>query len=200
MFLDNINKFRLILASKSPRRQQLLRDLGLKFEVSVKDYAEVYPDDLPGEDIALYVSREKAKCFRNDIIRTEIIITADTIVWSEGRVLSKPAGAEEARLMLRDLSDKTHEVITGVTLLSLAGERTFSETTEVTFDSLSDDEIDYYIEQYRPFDKAGAYGIQEWLGLAACNRIEGSFFNVVGLPVNKFFRELQSLVSEMEHL
>jgi septum formation protein len=146
------------------------------------------------------VSREKAKCFRNDIIRTEIIITADTIVWSEGRVLSKPAGAEEARLMLRDLSDKTHEVITGVTLLSLAGERTFSETTEVTFDSLSDDEIDYYIEQYRPFDKAGAYGIQEWLGLAACSRIEGSFFNVVGLPVNKFFRELQSLVSEMEHL
>lgn len=200
MFLDNINKFRLILASKSPRRQQLLTDLGLKFEVSVKDYAEVYPDDLPGEDIALYVSREKAKCFRNDIIRTEIIITADTIVWSEGRVLSKPAGAEEARLMLRDLSDKTHEVITGVTLLSLAGERTFSETTEVTFDSLSDDEIDYYIEQYRPFDKAGAYGIQEWLGLAACSRIEGSFFNVVGLPVNKFFRELQSLVSEMEHL
>ena len=200
MFLDNINKFRLILASKSPRRQQLLRDLGLKFEVSVKDYAEVYPDDLPGEDIALYVSREKAKCFRNDIIRTEIIITADSIVWSEGKVLSKPAGAEEARLMLRDLSDKTHEVITGVTLLSLAGERTFSETTEVTFDSLSDDEIDYYIEQYRPFDKAGAYGIQEWLGLAACSRIEGSFFNVVGLPVNKFFRELQSLVSEMEHL
>ncbi|HOP59725.1 MAG TPA: Maf family nucleotide pyrophosphatase [Bacteroidales bacterium] len=198
MFLDNINKYRLILASKSPRRQQLLRDLGLKFEVSVKDYAEVCPDDLSGEDIALYLSREKAKCFRNDINRNEIIITADTIVWSEGRVLSKPAEAEEARLMLRDLSDKTHEVITGVTLLSLAGERTFSDTTEVTFDSLSDDEIDYYIEQYKPFDKAGAYGIQEWLGLAACSRIEGSFFNVVGLPVNKFFRELQSLVSEMK--
>ncbi len=194
MITDNLNKYRIILASRSPRRQQLLRQVGIRFDVIIKDYTESYPENLSGEEIAVYLTREKAKLFKNEISDNEIVITADTIVWCKNRVLGKPAGAEEARQMIRDLSDDTHEVITGVSLLSSSKEKTFSVSTKVTFARLSDEEINYYIEKFRPYDKAGAYGIQEWIGLAACSRIEGSYFNVVGLPVQRLYKELQEFI------
>jgi len=190
MITETLNKYRIILASRSPRRQQLLRQLGVKFDVIIKDYPENYPADLKGEEIAVYLARGKAKLFRNEISDNEIVITADTIVWCKGKILGKPAGAEEARQMISDLSGDTHEVITGVTLLSGSKEKTFSVSTKVTFEKLSEEEINYYIEVFKPYDKAGAYGIQEWIGLAACSRIEGSYFNVVGLPVQRLYKEL----------
>jgi len=194
MIVDNLNKYRIILASRSPRRQQLLRQLGIQFDVVIRNYNETYPPDLSGEEIAVYLAREKASSFRNKLSDNEIVITADTIVWCNNRVLNKPADANEARLMISDLSGNTHEVITGVSLLSSVKEKTFSVSTKVTFVRLSDDEINYYIEKFSPYDKAGAYGIQEWIGLAACNRIEGSYFNVVGLPVQKLYEELKEFI------
>ena len=195
MIVDNLNKYRIILASRSPRRQQLLRQLGIKFDVVIRDYNETYPPDLSGEEIAVYLAREKASSFRDTLSDNEIVITADTIVWCNNRVFNKPANANEARLMISDLSGNTHEVITGVSLLSSVKEKTFSVSTKVTFVRLSDDEINYYIEKFRPYDKAGAYGIQEWIGLAACSRIEGSYFNVVGLPVQRLYEELKEFIS-----
>src|SRR4030042_1549235 len=145
MITESLNKYRIILASRSPRRQQLLRQLGLKFDVIIRDYPEDYPADLKGEEIAVYLARGKAKLFRNEISDNEIVITADTIVWCKGKVLGKPAGKEEAKQMIRDLSDNTHEVITGVALLSGSKEKTFSVSTKVTFEKLSEEEINYYI-------------------------------------------------------
>jgi nucleoside triphosphate pyrophosphatase len=195
MITDSLNKYRIILASRSPRRQQLLRQLGIKFDVIIKDYPESYPEDLSGEEIAVYLARQKSKPFKNEISDNEIVITADTIVWCRNKVLGKPSGAEEARQMIRALSGDTHEVITGVTLLSKTKEKTFFVSTKVTFEKLSEEEINYYIEEFKPYDKAGAYGIQEWIGLAACSRIEGSYFNVVGLPVQRLYRELLEFIS-----
>jgi septum formation protein len=194
MIVDNLNKYRIILASRSPRRQQLLRQLGIKFDVVIRDYNEAYPHGLSGEEIAVYLAGEKAGSFRNKLSDNEIVITADTIVWCNNRVLNKPANTNEASLMIRDLSGNTHEVITGVSLLSSVKEKTFSVSTKVTFVRLSDEEINYYIEKFRPYDKAGAYGIQEWIGIAACNRIEGSYFNVVGLPVQRLYEELKEFI------
>ena len=188
---------RIILASRSPRRQQILEELGLKFTVLVKEYDETYPEYLKGESIALLLAGKKAAMFRDKLMPDEIVITADTIVWCNNMILGKPSGKEEAYEMIRILSGNTHEVITGVTLLSAAGERSFSDTTRVTFDILTDEEIYYYIRNFEPFDKAGAYGIQEWIGLAACSRIEGSYFNVVGLPVHKLYRELLQLIRDL---
>jgi septum formation protein len=196
MVTDDLTKYRIILASRSPRRQELLRGLGLRFDVITRDYPEAYPENLTGGEIAMYLAKEKAGYFRNEIADNEIIITADTIVWCNGRVLGKPDDKNKAAEMIRDLSGNTHEVITGVTLLSATKERTFFDSTKVTFESLTDEEINYYIEEFRPFDKAGAYGIQEWIGIAACSRIEGSYFNVVGLPVHKLYRELQYFIYE----
>ncbi len=193
--LDKINNYRLILASQSPRRKQLLSELGLRFEVLVKDYDESYPAYLEGEEIALFLARRKAGCFRDEIRDNEIVITADTIVWSRKKVLGKPAGRKDAIRMIAELSGSTHEVITGVVLLSVKGEKAFSETTMVSFDELTDEEIEYYVEKYKPFDKAGAYGIQEWIGIAGCSRVEGSYFNVVGLPVHRLYRELLDFIS-----
>jgi septum formation protein len=194
MFINNLNKYRIILASRSPRRQQMLKEMGIRFVVVIKEYSEVYPAALTGREIAEYLAREKAGLFTEEIADNEIVITADTIVWCNKEVLGKPVDANDARRMIKALSGNTHEVITGVTLLSLAGEKTFSESTKVTFEKLSDDEINYYIETYKPFDKAGAYGIQEWIGIAACSRIEGSYFNVVGLPVQRLYLELKKFV------
>lgn len=193
--LDKINNYRLILASQSPRRKQLLSELGLRFNIIVKDYNESYPESLEGEEIALFLARSKAGCFRNEIKDNDIVITADTIVWSRQKVLGKPDCKRDAIRMIRELSGATHEVITGVVLLSRKGEKSFSETTRVSFDELTDEEIEYYVEKFRPFDKAGAYGIQEWIGIAGCSRIEGSYFNVVGLPVHRLYRELLDFIS-----
>lgn len=189
-----MNKFRIILASSSPRRRQLLSELGLHFEVVTREYPENYPENLKREEIPVYLSREKANSFRDSLSDNEIVITADTIVWCDGRVLGKPRGKEDAMEMIKILCGNDHEVITGVTLLSPVKERTFYDTTRVTFDILSEEEIRYYIENFKPFDKAGAYGIQEWIGLAACCRIEGSYFNVIGLPVQMVYRELKKFI------
>jgi len=194
MVTDDLNKYRIILASRSPRRQQLLHEMGIRFNTVIREYEESYPDNLKGEAIATYLSELKAKGFKNEISVNEIVITADTIVWCNNEVLGKPSDAEDAKRMIRKLSGNTHEVITGVTLLSAAKEKTFSDTTKVTFEKLSEEEISYYIDNFKPYDKAGAYGIQEWIGVAACSRIEGSYFNVVGLPVQKLYNELKEFI------
>jgi septum formation protein len=194
MLCDNLAKYHIILASRSPRRQQLLKEMGLNFDIDTPEYDETYPPGLTGEEIALFLSRQKAGNFIDKIAGNEIIITADTIVWCNNEVLGKPADASDAKRMIKALSGNTHEVITGVTILSSEKERTFTDTTRVTFDRMTDEEIDFYIDNFKPYDKAGAYGIQEWIGIAACSRIEGSYFNVVGLPVQKLYRELEGFI------
>lgn len=195
MIVDKLNNYRIILASQSPRRQQLLRELGLKFDVVVKDYTETYPEGLRGEAIAEFVARGKAGSFKNEISENEIVIAADTIVWCNNKVLGKPVNKEDAIRILEEISDNTHEVITGVSLLSSAREHTFSVSTKVTFEAFSPEDILYYIDNFKPYDKAGAYGIQEWIGLTACSHIEGSYFNVVGLPVQRLYIELQKFIT-----
>jgi septum formation protein len=194
MIIDKLNDFKIILASRSPRRQQLLRELGLKFDVVIREYEEIYPENLNGEEIARYVAHEKAASFRNEISDNEIVIAADTIVWCNNKVLGKPLNREDAARILKEISGNTHEVITGVSLLSLSKQITFSDSTKVTFETLSEEDIYYYIDSYKPYDKAGAYGIQEWIGILACSHIDGSYFNVVGLPVQRLYKELQSFV------
>jgi septum formation protein len=194
MIVDHLNNYRIILASRSPRRQQLLLDLGLKFEVVNREYDETYPEGLKGDEIARYVAHEKALSFRNEIGSKEIVITADTIVWCNGKVLGKPLDSKDAMRILNQISGNTHEVITGVSIFSQNREVTFSVSTKVTFETLSEEEINHYIDKYSPYDKAGAYGIQEWIGIIACSHIEGSYFNVVGLPVQRLYKELQDFI------
>jgi septum formation protein len=194
MIVDDLNNHRIILASRSPRRQQLLRDLGLKFEVVEKEYPETFPPGLTGDEIARYVAHSKADSFRNEIAENEIVITADTIVWCKDKVLGKPLDYEDAVRILKEISGNTHEVITGVSIFSSEREVTFSVSTKVTFETLSEEEIKFYIDKFRPYDKAGAYGIQEWIGIIACSHIDGSYFNVVGLPVQRLYKELQNFL------
>jgi septum formation protein len=199
MVIDYLNGYRIILASRSPRRQQLLRELGLKFDVVIKSYDETYPEGLGGEEIARYVARQKAILFKNEISDNEIVITADTIVWCNGNVLGKPENCENAVHFLEEISGNTHEVITGVCLYSSYKEKVFSVSTKVTFDTLSDADISYYVKKFKPYDKAGAYGIQEWIGIRACSHIEGSYFNVVGLPVQRLVKELKEFILDLNH-
>ncbi len=194
MIIDKLNAFNIILASRSPRRQQLLRELGLKFDVVIKDYEETFPEGLNGEEIARYVAFKKAASFENEISDNEIVIAADTIVWCNNKVLGKPVNQEDAFAILKEISGNTHEVITGVSLRSKSKELTFSDSTKVTFETFTDEEIYYYIDKFKPFDKAGAYGIQEWIGILACSHIDGSYFNVVGLPVQRLYKELQRFI------
>jgi len=194
MIADQFKNYRLILASRSPRRQQLLRELGLKFDVVIKEYEEIYPESLSGEEIARFVAHEKAASFKDDISDNEIVIAADTIVWCNNKVLGKPLDHDDATRILKEISGNTHEVITGVSLRSQTKELTFSESAKVTFETLTEEEISYYIDEYKPYDKAGAYGIQEWIGIIACSHIDGSYFNVVGLPVQRLYKELQRFI------
>ncbi|MBO4723983.1 MAG: septum formation protein Maf [Bacteroidaceae bacterium] len=183
--------YKIILASNSPRRRELLGGLGIDFTVKViGGIDESWPHDLKGEDIPLYISREKAAPYKATIAPDELVITADTIVHVDGEVLGKPADEADAKRMLRMISGCWHEVITGVTLMTAEREHSFAVTTKVKFCNLSDSEIDYYIKNYAPMDKAGAYGIQEWIGYVGVEAIEGSYFNVVGLPVQRLYREL----------
>lgn len=186
--------YHIVLASRSPRRNQLLIEAGLKFDVVIKDFQEDYPEHLRGDEIAEYLAREKASVFSGNIADNEIIITADTVVWCNNMVLDKPSDYKEAYDILSIISGNTHEVITGVSFISKKQNYTFSEKTKVTFDKLTAEEIDYYIKNYRPFDKAGAYGIQEWIGLVANSYIEGSYFNVMGLPVQRLIKELKEFI------
>ena len=195
--LENLSKYKIVLASNSPRRKELLAGLGLQFEVStLKGIDESYPDNLKGEEIPKHISMKKAQAYLPTMEDDELLITADTIVYTKdaegnGIVLGKPQDTAEAHAMLRTLSGKTHEVITGVNVLTKKKHCIFAVTSEVSFAELTDEEIDYYIENYRPFDKAGAYGIQEWIGFIGVNGLRGSYFNVMGLPVQRLYEELK---------
>lgn len=191
--LSNLEKYRVVLASNSPRRKELLSGLGITFEVRVlQGIDESYPAHLCGEDIPTHIAGAKARAYMDTLAPNELLITADTVVCKDGAVLGKPSNATEAHDMLRDLSGQLHQVITGVSLSTTREQRCFAVTSEVCFDPLSDEEIDYYVHHYRPFDKAGAYGIQEWIGMIAVRELRGSFFNVMGLPVQRLYQELRT--------
>jgi len=191
MFLQNLENYEIILASKSPRRQQLLSDLGLKFSVQSMDIPEEFPEGLEKIEVPVYLAELKAEAFRPLLKNNQLVITADTIVWLDGNVLNKPTDYNDGFRMLKNLSGKKHQVITGVCLLSTKKKVSFHALTDVWFKPLSDEEIQYYLERYQPYDKAGAYGIQEWIGYIGIYRIEGSFFNVMGLPVQSVYEHLK---------
>jgi septum formation protein len=184
---------KILLASGSPRRRELMEMLGIRFEVLVKPVDESWPSHLQGEQIAIYLSAKKAEAYSSELREGHLVITADTIVLLGDTVLNKAADSNEAIHMLRQLSGKSHQVITGVCLAMGENKDCFSVTTTVTFKTLPEDEIQYYVERFRPFDKAGAYGIQEWIGLTGIERIEGSYYNVVGLPVKELYERLRSM-------
>lgn len=184
---------KIILASGSPRRQQFLRDLQFDFEIRLKEVAEVYPDDLQGVEITNYLAQLKANAFEGTLEDQEVLLTSDTIVWFENKALGKPKDYEDAFAMLKAMSGKTHEVITSVCFKTNRKTETVFEVTKVTFKNLSDEVIHHYLENYKPFDKAGAYGIQEWIGLIGIAKIEGSYTNVVGMPTDVVFEYLTNL-------
>ncbi|MBN1924197.1 MAG: septum formation protein Maf [Prolixibacteraceae bacterium] len=190
MLHEKFENFRIILASKSPRRSQLLQELGLPFDVLALESDETYPENLPVEQISEYLARKKAAPFRKKPEPNTLVITADTIVAVDEQVLGKPADYNEAFEMLELLSGRWHIVSTGVCLLAAGKEVSFTSVTRVRFKKLTKREIDHYITHFKPFDKAGAYGIQEWIGYIAVEKIEGSYFNVMGLPVQKLYDEL----------
>ena len=197
MLLNKLKDFNVVLASNSPRRKELLADLGINFEVrTIKGIDESYPADLPVLDIAQYISRKKALVYQRDMAPNDIIITADTVVILGDEVLGKPKSSEEACSMLRQLSGKTHKVVTGVTIVMHDRTSSFSAVTDVEFAQLDDNVISYYVEHYRPLDKAGAYGIQEWIGCVGVRHINGSFYNVMGLPLHRLYTELDCLLDK----
>lgn len=192
--LDNLKKYKIKLASNSPRRRELLSGLGIDYEVKLlPGIDETYPDSLKGEEIPVYIARKKAEAYRATLQPEELILTADTVVCIDGKVLGKPKDEEDACGMLRLLSGRTHQVITGVCLMTTAFQKSFASVTDVTFDALSEEEIRYYVEKYRPMDKAGSYGVQEWIGFIGVTGLSGSFYNVMGLPVQRLYKELKEL-------
>lgn len=180
----------IILASKSPRRQHLLKELGFEFEIITKEVEEVYPPELKKEQVAIFLSELKAKAFKDDLKDNDLVITSDTIVCLNDEIIGKPIDREDAIKMLGKLSGNRHDVITAVTLLSNQKQHTFYDVTEVYFKELTTAEIEYYIDKYEPYDKAGSYGVQEWIGYVAIEKISGSYYNVMGLPVKKLYEEL----------
>jgi septum formation protein len=192
MLREKLKNYHVILASGSPRRQQFFKDLDIDFTIQLKEVDEIYPQELKGSEITDYLADLKSKAF-NNLSEKELLITSDTIVWLEEKALGKPKNTADAFKMLRALSGKQHEVITSISIKSLHNQRIISDTTKVSFKEISDEEINYYIKNYKPFDKAGAYGIQEWIGFIAIDNLEGSYFNVVGLPVHKLYKELMNL-------
>lgn len=190
--LDNLKKYKVVLASASPRRRELMKGLDVDFEVRrLPDVDESFPQELQGGDIPLYISKKKADAYRPSMADDELVITADTIVWLDGAALGKPADEEDAKRMLRGMSGKTHSVFTGVTITAKAFQYCFVAQSDVTFAALSNDEIEYYIAKYKPMDKAGSYGVQEWIGYIGISNIVGSYFNVMGLPVQRLYNELK---------
>ena len=193
MLNEKFNKHRIILASGSPRRQQFLKELDVDFEIQLKDIEEIYPEHLQAEEITNFLAKLKASAFVLDLEDNDILITSDTIVWLNNKALGKPKDYDDAFEMLTEMSGTTHKVITSVCLKTTDKEIIFYEETLVTFTKLSSDEIKYYLNNYKPFDKAGSYGIQEWIGLVAIEKIEGSYANVVGLPTHRLYEELMKL-------
>ncbi|MBM6499588.1 Maf-like protein [Flavobacterium macrobrachii] len=193
MLREKLKDYKIILASGSPRRQQFFKELDLDFEIRVKEVEEIYPDTLQGVEITNYLAKLKSAAFDNTIQPNEIIVTSDTIVWLENKALGKPKDKQDAFLMLQSMAGKTHEVITSVCFKTVNKIDILNCVTRVTFNPISDAEILFYIDNYQPFDKAGAYGIQEWIGLMAIAKIEGSYTNVVGLPTDLVYRYLSNL-------
>lgn len=191
MVPQNLEQYQLILASKSPRRQHLLKELGLDFKVLVSDVEEYFPPELGMTAIPEYLAELKASAVRKRLNGNSLVIAADTIVWKDEEVLGKPANKEEAIQLLKHLSDSQHQVITGVNIQSETQKYSFHAVTEVWFDELTNSEIEYYVDRFKPYDKAGGYGIQEWIGYIGVKKIEGSFFNVMGLPVHKVYQYLK---------
>jgi septum formation protein len=180
----------IILASTSPRRSQLLKEAGFQFEVKTKDVEETYPPELPIDEVAGFLARKKATAAQDFIQNDEIIIAADSVVILDGVIYGKPRDYDDAFQMLRKLSGQLHRVITGVCLLSSSNEKVFSAESQVQIEAMSDAEIDFYVQKYKPYDKAGSYAVQEWIGLCKISRIEGTFTNIMGLPVDLVYREL----------
>ena len=192
--LENLSHYDILLASNSPRRRELLAGLGIQYQVvSLPEIDETYPPSLQGSEIPQFISRQKADAYKSMMTPRTLLITADTIVWLNGKVYGKPTDDNDARKMLRELSGNTHIVITGVTITTTNFQRVFAVESEVTFDNLSDEEIDYYVENYKPLDKAGAYGIQEWIGYIGVTGLKGSYFNVMGLPIQCLYNELKQI-------
>ncbi len=191
--MHSIKNYKLILASASPRRQQLMKDAGFTFEVRLKSVEEKYPQELHLENVPEYLSKVKASAFREELKANEVLITADTVVCIHDRILGKPIDRKEAISMLQELSGNRHLVVTGVSVTTRTEQLSFSSRTDVFFKHLSNEEIEFYVDTYKPFDKAGAYGIQEWIGYIGIERIEGSFYNVMGLPIQKLYETLRKL-------
>ena len=194
MLSELLKRKTIILGSKSPRRKELLEGLGITFETRTKNVEETFPSDIEQYEVAGYLAEKKASAFTNELTETDIIITSDTIVLCNGEILGKPKDKQDAFEMLTKLSGKSHQVITGVCLKSTKKTDIFSDTTTVWFKPLTSEEINYYIEKYKPFDKAGSYGIQEWIGYVGIEKIEGTYFNVMGLPVNLLYKKIQDFV------
>lgn len=192
MLKDKLNKINIILASGSPRRQQFFKEMDLHYTIRLKEIEEIYPEHLQAEEITNFLAELKASAFENDLKENDVLVTSDTIVWLNGKALGKPKDYNDAFKMLQELSNQTHEVITSVCLKSLDKTEVFHCVTKVTFSDLSDEAIRYYLDNYKPFDKAGSYGIQDWIGLIVISKIEGSYTNVVGLPTEILFQKIMN--------
>ena len=192
MLREKLKNHTVILASSSPRRQQFFKELDLDFVIQIKEVEEIYPKELEGTEITDFLADLKSKPFTN-LSKNDLLITSDTIVWLHDKALGKPKNEDEAFTMLKELSGKKHEVITSISIKSVAFQKIINDITTVYFKEITDEEINYYVKNYKPFDKAGAYGIQEWLGFIAIHKMEGSYFNVVGLPIHKLYKELMDL-------
>lgn len=189
--LENIQKYRIILGSASPRRAELLKGLDLNFEIITMDVDETYPSSMNGVGIPMFLAEKKANAYKDMMTDDVMLITADTIVFLEGKVLGKPVDYTDAKKILQKLSGKTHQVITGVCISTTERRRVFHTSSEVRFAHLSEAEIEYYLENYKPYDKAGSYGVQEWIGYVGVENINGSYYNVMGLPIQRLYNELK---------
>ena len=192
MLKEKLNKINIILASGSPRRQQFFKEMDLHYTIRLKEIEEIYPEHLQAEEITNFLAELKANAFENELKESDVLVTSDTIVWLNGKALGKPKDYEDAFEMLQQLANQTHEVITSVCLKSIDKTEVFHCVTKVTFANLSDEAIKYYLDNYQPFDKAGSYGIQDWIGLVGISKIEGSYTNVVGLPTEMLFQKLMN--------
>ena len=194
MLKDKLNTINIILASGSPRRQQFFKEMDLHYTIRLKEIEEIYPEHLQAEEITNFLAELKANAFENELKENDVLVTSDTIVWLNGKALGKPKDYDDAFKMLQQLANQTHEVITSVCLKSIDKTDVFHSVTKVTFANLSDEAIRYYLDNYQPFDKAGSYGIQDWIGLIGISKIEGSYTNVVGLPTEMLFQKLMNYV------
>lgn len=192
MLREKLSKYSIILASGSPRRQQFFKDLDIPFSIQLREVEEIYPEDLIAEEITDYLARLKSQQF-TDIQENEVVITSDTIVWFDEKAIGKPKDYEDAFSMLQSFSNGYHDVYTSICIKTKGVEKIVNDRTRVYFNKLSDEEIHYYLKECKPFDKAGSYGIQDWIGLIGIHKIEGSYFNVMGLPVHKLYKELMKL-------